>query len=32
MDIRNKNSVASLKYNLYKLYLDEQKATMIMSL
>ena len=32
IDIRKKNSVASFKYNLYKLYLDEQKATMIMSL
>ena len=32
IDIRNKNSAASFKYNLYKLYLDKQKATMIMSL
>ena len=32
MDIRKKNTVASFKYNLYKSYLDEQKATMIMSL
>ena len=32
MDIRKKNTVASFKYNLYKSYLDEQKATMIISL
>ena len=32
MDIRKKTSVASFKYNLYKSYLDKQKATMIMSL
>ena len=32
IDIRKNNSVASFKYSLYKSYLDEQKATMIMSL
>jgi hypothetical protein len=32
MGIRKKSSVASFKYNLYKSYLDKQKATKTMSL